>query len=166
MTHNPKAPEKSEDMVDREAALRSYLNRVRAVIDEHGVCVIGTATEEGSPFAYTVGNFLAGRPEFLFLAGVEFEIAKSVLNALSSVMGNRGSPLVDAEVVDIGAAMPVKVLSAPSETVGQYLKVAAAINNGQTAGIEVLQVVMPDVDGHFPGDPDCMEPYASQIILG
>jgi hypothetical protein len=137
---------------------REFYAEMREIIREHGRHILGVFNCEdttGPEFAYTIGNHDKGLPELLVIGTPK----GGFLNDLSLIMINRGEQFADGEIVDIGGRFPVKVVDANPAVRDEF-----TIQAGQYYGTEdyaVQQVLIPDREGRFPGDPNCDEPYKS-----
>ena len=146
---------------------------LRKQIDQHirkgRRSIIGVLATEDDPFPqsyiYTVGNAREGFPEIICLQA-DLGGHGNILNLASDLQRNRGRAFDHREVVLLaqGARFPVKFLNVTNDLVkdqytgraGWYLR---------TEDYEIRQLVMPDTQGRFPGDPECAEPYAGQLML-
>ena len=149
--------------------MMNYLDEFRRRTTEHieraGRTVVGvfpTEDDPGVPFAYTIGNHLKGLPELLVIgvavAGAGF------LNVLSHRMIAAGHGFKDGETIRIlGGKMPVKLIRAGAAAREEYT-VQAGAHFGHDE-YEVMQVLIPDKQGRFPGEDGCDEPYASVPVL-
>jgi hypothetical protein len=139
--------------------MRKELNKhVRRDIEQCGRSII--AVPEGYGFAYTIGNHAAGLPELLVIGVAQ---RAGFLNDLSQQMIVRGTTFEDGQLVDLGGRLPVKVIRAGNAARAEY-----TIQAGQYFGIEdyaVMQVLIPDRNGKFPGEPDCTPPCSLIPVL-
>ncbi len=107
--------------------------------------------ETGTPFFYTIGNAELGLPELLLIGGFRAGIAMAILNELGQYMRERGQPLAEG-MLDIGWTFPFvrqaggNVRTEYTAQVGEYL--------GHER-YEVMQVMICDRDGRYPGDEGC-----------
>ena len=111
------------------------------------------------PFSYSVGNTLKGLPELLVLGLID----NWTINVLSELMIDRGGPFTDSEIVSLGGPRPVKLYHAADEVKDLY-----TIQAGQYFGARpysVMQVIVPDREGRFAGDPGCDRPYCEVPIF-
>jgi hypothetical protein len=135
--------------------------RVADDIERHGQHLMGVGGgADNLPFMYTIGNHRLGLPELLVIGSLEIG---DVLNYLGDMQRRAGKPL--AGLVSLGGKWPVKIVDAT----GARTKAEYTIQVGQhfrTEDYRVSQVVIPDRDGRFPGEPGCTEPYASVPLLG
>jgi hypothetical protein len=131
-------------------------------IREYGRSIISVFDGEGDeiPFAYTIGNTERGLPELLVIGTTKAYF----LNNLSQLMIDRGSPFKDGELVDLGGKYPVRIsLTNDGRAQDDY-----TIQAGQYYGTEeypVLQVLLCDKEGRFPGEAECQRPYCDVPIL-
>ena len=128
-----------------------------------GRTIIGVFPREGDddyPFAYTIGNHLKRLPELLVIGTAH----AGFLNDLSEMMIAAGRPFLDGQLVRIGdARLPVKAIRANSSAQADY-----TIQAGQYFGredYEVMQVMLPDRAGRFPGEDGCQPAYANIPVL-
>lgn len=139
------------DLVAAEQRIKfreHMLARVIPVIRKHGWMVqgvFGTKTDPGPNFAYTIGLTEAGIPE-LVITGLPHGLATVLLNAYA-----RRHFLVEElhagdEVTKAPSLVPFRVVDAPGTIGGP-----ATVLYGKHA--RFLQLVWPDQDGNYPGDP-------------
>lgn len=139
--------------------MHEFHEQVAEVIARVGRQVIGVI--DNPPFAYTIGNTLHDppHPELLVIGTSD----NRMLNALSEMVVERGRPFDHMELVDLGGKFPVRILQAGSRARREY-----TIQAGQHLGQEdyaIMQVLLPDQQGRFPGDPGCSHPYCIAPIL-
>jgi hypothetical protein len=140
---------------------------IRGMIDRHGQMLQSVHASKGDPsdflpFIYTIGNHEHGLPELLFVA-VDIEGFGEMLNMLGELQRDRRRGLSPGEVVDLGGRFPVRIVDA-----GEIGRTDYAVQAGvfyDTDVFEVRQVLIPDPEGHWPGDPACAFPYSSQPRL-
>jgi Domain of unknown function (DUF4262) len=132
-------------------------------IRQSGRSIIGVfpcQEDDDWPFAYTIGNHLKDLPELLVIGTSN----AAFLNDLSQMMIDAGKPFLDGQLVRINVArLPVKVVRANSAAQADF-----TIQAGQFFGHEdyaVMQVLMPDRTGKFPGEEDCQEPFSLFPVL-
>lgn len=125
---------------------------VQANIDRHGQHVFVVFPDEDEPgFAYTIGNARCGLPELLIIGNFTPTTCLAILNDLGRQMRAAGHPL--AGDISLGGQFPVRIHTARSAAKWRY-----TIQAGQYLGherYEVLQVLLCDRDGHYPGQPGC-----------
>jgi hypothetical protein len=120
-------------------------------IKKHGHMLV--AAED---FIYTVGNAQRGLPELLMLGNYDPRMSGTILNALTDKMVKDGESLPEG-MVDIDWTFPFKVRKA-----SQLAKMKYTVQVGQVLGHErydVLQVMVCDKEGRYPGDEDCHPDY-------
>jgi hypothetical protein len=124
------------------------------------IAVFPTEEDPGVPFAYTIGNHLKGLPELLVIGTAH----AGFLNDLSRLMIASNAPFEDSQTLTmIGGRVPVKLIRASAAARAEY-----TIQAGEHFGHQnysVMQVLMPDKQGRFPGEDGCDEPYASVPVL-
>jgi hypothetical protein len=147
--------------------LERYHEKVAENISRHGRHLVGVFPNEGEPdplnnaFQYTIGNHLKGLPELLLIGLYDNTF---ILNRLSSIMIERGRKFTDGELVSLGegAKYSLLVVDAADSVKDRY-----TIQAGQHLGTEeyqVMQVVMPDKSGRFPGQRGASAPYSKVIV--
>ena len=123
-----------------------------------GVC--SCAGDEGFPFSYTIGNYIKGLPELLIIGSG----SAPYLNDLSRLMIAAGKPFEDGEMIHLlMLTLPLKMIRASAIAQEEY-----TIQAGQYFGHEnyaVMQAVLPDKEGRFPGEEGCQPPYSLFPIL-
>lgn len=103
-------------------------------------------------FAYTIGNVIRGLPELLIIGSFPPTFAATILNELGDKMREDGRPLPE-DLVDIAWTYPFKVRRA-----GPSARSRFTIQAGQywrTEDYDVLQVMICDREGRYPGDEGC-----------
>ena len=114
-------------------------------------------------FAYTIGNHEKGFPELLVI-GPSGEESMGLLNALSTLMIERGTSFYDGETVQlIGAGVALKMRAVGQLAKSQFTTQVTAYY--QEAAYDVQQVVIPDPNGRYPSEPGCAPPYRDVPIL-
>jgi hypothetical protein len=91
--------------------------------------------EEGWPFSYTIGNHLRELPELLAIGTSQ----GGFLNDLSQKMVDAGKPFEDGQF-----------------QVGEYFG---------HQNYSVMQVLIPDREGKFPGEDGCQPPWSQFPVL-
>jgi hypothetical protein len=138
-------------MTNIEEFARKFYRQTRRNIETHGQALV--AVMDGTPFVYTIGNHGRGLPELL---AVGFS-APETMNELGRMMRHRGRRFDDGETVDVGGDCPVRMIDA-HPAVKELFTIQVARFYG-TADYDVQQIVAPDTQGRFPGDPDCAAPW-------
>lgn len=113
------------------------------------------ADGETPAFAYSIGNALQGLPELLLVGNFSPRVAGSILNDLGRKMRELRRPLEGD--IDVGGQFPVRVRRASAEArlsftlqAGRYLR---------HEEYDVLQVLLCDAAGIYPGEPGCEPAY-------
>jgi hypothetical protein len=134
--------------------------RTEGDIAEYGRTVICVAGEADSlPFAYTIGNWTQGLPELLVIGTAR----GGFLNDLSRKLIERGRAFQDGQLVGLGGKKPVKIINANQDAQESYTIQAG--NYFGTDDYPVQQVLIPDRNGRFPIDPECLPPYSNFPVL-
>jgi hypothetical protein len=141
---------------------RKFHDRVEKDIQTSGRFVIcvgpnenETSTGPNDYFAYTIGNMRRDLPELLIIGAFR---DGWILNPLSEMMIERGQKFADGEMVDCGCKFPFCLIDA-DETVKDSYTIQAGEHH-RSQDYAVMQVVMPDRDGHFPWQPKCAAPFS------
>jgi Domain of unknown function (DUF4262) len=123
--------------------------------------IFGFSCEENGPqFAHTIGNHLKALPELLIIGTTQ----GACLNDLSQMMIKSGNPFLDGQLVRINAGrLPVKIIRANNTAQADYTLCAGDYFGHQDYA--VMQVIMPDRTGKFPGEDGCQEPYSLLPVL-
>lgn len=150
---------------DIRKAHLALLAQVTEHIEKAGQSVIGVfgggATEP--TFSYTIGNTAKGLPELLIF-GLHPEEARGVLNMFGRMMRTRAEAFGNMERVSLGeGALPVLMVETDERGTDEYARQARVYFGDQD--VSVVQVVIPDRQGRFPGQPGCEEPYASIPVI-
>lgn len=127
--------------------LDAYDQHCIELIAEHGWMIQGifpSAGEEGAPFAYTVGLTVAGLPE-LVISGLPADVAHQLLNA--AARKSLAEEFRVGRLVTGVASVDFRVVEAPAAEVNM----AWHLYPGKP--VRSLQLVWPDRDGNYPGDP-------------
>jgi hypothetical protein len=122
-------------------------DNITRAIGTHGHSVVGVPG-----FAYTIGLQKDKLPELLIVGNFDNHLLGMALNDLAKIMRERGSPLPEGEF-DMDWSVLVKIRKA-----GPKAKTDFTIQAGQyfdTEDYDVLQVMLPDKAGKFPGDEGC-----------
>ena len=145
---------------DGDEAIQRLHEQIAAHIVDFGQSLV--AVDEGDErFLYTVGNHAAGLPELL-LVGVNPSSFFRVLNHLGQMQRDLGRGFEDGELVEMGGRFPVKASHCGRVGAERYA-IQAEVHCGEE--VSVVQILIPDTQGRFPGEEGCDEPYASQPVL-
>lgn len=121
---------------------------------QHLFQVFGEGAEPG--FTYTIGNADRGLPELLLIGDFPSRIAAGLLNELGAKMREDGKPLATG-LIDIGWSIPFKI-----RQTGSLARCRYTIQVDQYLGHDrysVLQVMVCDENGYYPGDAGCNSRY-------
>ena len=130
--------EKYEDLYDN----------LRDMIKEFGNALIGVPG-----FVYTIGNSKVGLPELLLVGNFDHGSVALILNDLSKTMRERGEAFPEGMLEMEGYGFPFKVRKASDAAKEEY-----TVQAGQclrTEDYDVLQIIICDRDGKYPGDEGC-----------
>src|ERR1041385_267555 len=127
-----------------------YLTTVRENIAKYGQHIVGVFGEPGSPmFAYTVGLY----PEVgyeLVVYSLPVGVAMQVLNDIGEHL-RTGRDIALNEPVSTFTNVPVKFVQCGLK--GQEVN-GVARRYYSTGNVPMVQIVLSDRQGRFPGDPD------------
>lgn len=147
-------------VLDNEASLKFYTN-IAQHIAEYGHSILGVVDDKET-FFYTIGRAIRGEPEFLLVANVHPEVGTDLLNTLSKLCKSSAEEL-NGEIIMLGGYYGIRLLWA-NDTVRQDYTIQAG-QFLEREDYDVVQVLIPDKAGRYPGDPACDMPYAQQPIL-
>lgn len=143
------------------------MQNIAGVIEKFGqqMIMVGPTEERyrdrrESYFTYTIGNHQVGLPE-LIIVGFSGRDIGAILNVLSDQQRREGKPFKNGDVVPVGAGK-VKIITA--NAFAQEL-IGMAHEHYGADHLDLQQVVLSDVNGNFPGDPGCVEPFSSQPVF-
>jgi hypothetical protein len=105
---------------------------------------------------HTIGNHQLGLPELLMLG--DGRIAP-ILSAVCEVMRKNNRPFRQDELIDLGAAFPLRIINDEAtkwftHTVGDYYG---------TNDYDVQLILMPDIFGRYPDEPDKPLVFGSSV---
>jgi hypothetical protein len=83
---------------------------------------------------------------------------------MTRIMRERGTPFTDGELVSLGGKFPVKVVDIDAERARREYTVQAG-QYYDDENYEVQQVLVPDRNGRFPGEPEVQAPFSDVPIL-
>lgn len=118
------------------------------------------ADGETPAFVYTIGNALRGLPELLLISNFPPRVAGGIVNDLGQRMRKAGRPLEGD--IDVGGRFPVRVRSASAKARQAYTLQAGRYFRHEE--YDVLQILLCDPKGVYPGEPGC-EPGYDDIPL-
>lgn len=113
------------------------------------------ADGETPAFAYSIGNALLGLPELLLVGNFSPRVAGAILNELGLKMRDARRPLEGD--IDVGGQFPVRLRHASADARQRYTLQAGRYLRHEE--YDVLQVLLCDPDGIYPGEPGCKPGY-------
>lgn len=133
------------------ASLDDVMRQAAGHVRRLGWSATGTVTRGGVPYTYTVGlPHSLGHPEFL-VAGLPPQAAHGVIEAAIGKVRESG-PLEDGSLHEgVIVGYPVKVRKGP---VFSPFRLGMA-NRFAGRAVPWVQVIWPDAERRFPGDPGC-----------
>jgi hypothetical protein len=132
------------------------------LIEKHGQSVVGVMAGRDA-FSYTIGNHEKGLPELLMFG--DPRTFTPILNHIADLMREGGKPFEDGQLVDLGGRFPVKAVRCSALASEEYAIQAHRYYGVEPAEVAVIQFLVPDTHGRFPGEPGCEKPYADQKVL-
>jgi hypothetical protein len=153
---------KHSPTLHRDDPLRAFHDNVESDIKQYGRSIVGVCGDDGShPFAYTIGNYRQAMLPELLVIGV---MRAGFLNDLSQQMIDAGQPFKDGQIVLLpGAEAPLKMIRANNTARTEYA-VQAGVHFGHD-NYSIMQVLLSDHDGKFPGETGCQPPYSDVRVL-
>ncbi len=160
---------------DLRAQFQAYLRLIRQKVRDEGFVVQGVLpTKDGPahvPFAYTIGLCDAGLPELIVSAPASPEMLHTVITAfVQHHLKDEIRPGERISYSDLGietASLEIDQrfraavsLSAP---VQQALNYAGTPDADLTGKVRVLQLLWPDEQGRFPGEPDYQDDGEQEV---
>lgn len=130
--------------------LQKVLDNVKKTIGKHGHAVIGTETQDGLPFSYTIGLSADGKLPELLIFGLRAEIALTVLNNGADLLRRAGVPADGIDVRELFEGLPARFQTA-DDRAHDFTRMASAWHGHD--GYRVAQIVWPDRAGRFPDHP-------------
>lgn len=132
--------------------MKRLLDDVRAKIRKHGFTVISVgADEDFPPFSYTVGLAAKGLPE-LVMVGLHPEIMHPVLLQAAARVHKGEAFEVSERKPELIANFDCLVGAVVPEWFSQVLRIAFFECEDET--FSARQIIWPDANGVFPGEPD------------
>jgi hypothetical protein len=128
------------------------------------VAVFAGEEDDEFPFAYTIGNHLKGLPELLAIGTNE----AGFHNKLSQMMIDTGETFGDGRVVSLPSGGAPADLRLKLIRAGNVARTEYAVQAGEHFGHDdysIMQVLISDKDGRFPGEKGCQEPYSRVPVL-
>jgi uncharacterized protein DUF4262 len=107
-------------------------DRISEEIRLRGWALQGTLDNESIDYMFTVGNTPLALPELLMLG--DDRIAP-ILNAVCELMRRNNRAFREGELIDLGAAFPLKAMKC------------------RTNGYGIQPILMPDIFGRYPDEP-------------
>lgn len=126
-------------------------------IKTHGRGIIGVSGDDDNlPFGYTIGNTNKNVPELLMISKINCEDIVRLLNAVSDKLVEEEDPYEERDL-SLGGKFPVKIRAITDE---KMVKNKYTIQVGQffeTEDYRVMQVLVCDQDGVYPGDEEIID---------
>jgi hypothetical protein len=138
---------------------------IAAGVDEHGWYVIKVdADDDGPGFAYTIGLYRTFEHPELICVGLRPDVMHAMLEGCVELIRSGQRLPVDTPFAGILDDHDVRLREVHAkETCDQHLGYAIWFHGGRA--FPVLQLVWPDKQGVFPGEPDAHPGLATQQPL-
>ncbi|MBV2149936.1 DUF4262 domain-containing protein [Sphingobium sp. AS12] len=130
-------------------------------IDRDGQHLFAIFPDDENPgFAYTIGNANLGLPELLIVGNFMPRIMGPILNELGRRMRAARAPLEGD--VSLGGRYPVRIRLTGPAAKWRYTLLANRYLGHER--YTVLQVLLCDLDGRYPGEPACDPVYDAPLV--
>ncbi|MFI7650290.1 DUF4262 domain-containing protein [Micromonospora sp. NPDC049460] len=150
------------------SGIEDFMRRQSEMIDRVGwsvtfVHLSADDTDEGLPFAYTVGFTAHGHPELL-IAGLDPAISQQLLNDFAARVYDQAERFTHGQRLgDLIAGYDATIIDgAPTD----QLHTGAAIARCGDQHVRVQQIAWPNLAGRFPWDDGYAYPSSVQPVLG
>ena len=145
-----------------ESYAQRFASRIRDDITQMGRHVIGVGGEPS--FTYTIGHLFVGKPD-LIMVGTSPQIATTIFNHIGSnlELSERLVHLNEGDLLDIGGQFPLKI-----HVCGARVRAEYTVQAGQFYRMEsykVLQLIVPDMTGRYPDDPECDQRFLAGAAI-
>lgn len=116
------------------------------------IVYVTNTSEDEVPFAHTTGLGRYNHPEVYITLPVDPKISASFLNQVGlNIRNDKKMYVIDGDYEDI---------------LGEGYKARIKIyKNVRGEGKDAILLIIPDINGKFPGDEDCEEVYKEQLAL-
>lgn len=156
----------NNERIDCEGA--DWEDAARRYIKSCGQFILGVFGDPGELwFNYTIGNHEKNLPELIIIYPGRREMRETcaaALNKAAELQRLRGKPFEHGELVTLQEGMkPTLIVDATARAKADYTYGVGHYYGNDD--YQVRQLLYPDKEGRFPGDPMCAEPYASLPVL-
>jgi hypothetical protein len=165
----PQRPKDLEEEEDERPQCEGpdFEDAAREHIAKDGQFILVVFDEPGGLWCnYTIGNHEKGLPELIavYPGGKKMgERFAGSLNRAGEIQRERGTPFEHGELVSLGGRLPVRIVDATARAKAEFTFGVGRYYG--TDDYQVRQIVVPDPDGRYPGDPLCADPYAGIPVL-
>jgi hypothetical protein len=143
--------------------------RTLAIVEASGWCIQAVDRGQDSnspPYAYSVGMAKKGLPELL-MTGVVPPLASHTLNQICFKMMDGKIRGFDEEKISGLTPITFKLRELDVKDVEKFLPICIRYGKHTGKPIQFMQVMFPDGNGRYPGDPDCSKKfYKVQSLVG
>jgi len=140
-----------------EQGLRQVMARHVASVAEVGwsVQAVFGDPESGTPaLAYTIGLSGKGLPDVLVL-GLPVQHASEILDGVARQLVADASKASHGTLIHEVANLPLKVVAADQLHAQHFAKISQDFAEAQGGDATLVQILIPDINGIFPGEPGC-----------
>lgn len=134
--------------------INALKNKTMNDVLEYGHQVIGVFDNDDPAgyLSYSVGRCVLGKPEFVTTGPIPLSVSQHMINEATRLMDD------DLPVKDGYEFLPDTLLEGYSVKVVQVDPTKYELNHiyrtfGEQPNLEVMQLLWPDMEGHFPDDP-------------
>ena len=133
--------------------------QLQEAIEKHGWAIVGTETEMGYPFTYTLGlRDHLNHPDIIIL-GMGYNQAAEILHSMIEVIAD-GDKFEDGSEslkiirnADTGFSLPVRFIEVHDRYKAQYMCQTCYHYEVDADAFGALQMLWPDKDNNFPTCP-------------
>jgi hypothetical protein len=135
-----------------------FYARISECIERTGRMVLGVGAVP--TFSYSIGNHTRGLPELLII-GLSPNVALTLINRISDV-GDLDN-VKDGEIINTTGPLGLKAIRCGWRAKEEYTVQASRYFGHDDYGL--LQLLVPDTQGRYPGELGCDPPYRDIPVL-
>jgi hypothetical protein len=162
----PLEPELVQELIDSvRSRIAVFGQALQGVVPGTACACCGEKVDEDEvPLVYSVGNYGHDLPELLFMGyASDMRVVVHVLNKLGEIQRERRMAFEEGEFVDIGAQFKVKMGAVSDDARAKYTGFIQRYY--ETDEYVVLQALLCDTSGRYPGDPGATGIATGQPLL-
>lgn len=141
-----------------EARRRDYMRSLQELVERVGWAVqaVGAVDPGDVPYCYTVGLTNKGFPE-VAIRGIDPRTGMHLINHFVGRLLKDPTIATQPRVSEIIEKYDIAVVPMSDQDISGNLFLADLYQRTfhQPSTVHVLQLIYPDRNGHFPGEPDC-----------